>query len=282
MLMDLLTRFQEHMDHVSQGTAMLLALGFVLCPAAIAVHEAGHAIVAHRYGARVHEFVAAPEGPALRFVVAGARVRLGLGLLRDSRSREPLGWVDVDVSSLTDEQRRRMVLAGPVAQMAFGAVVLGVLTLAPVSVDVHVVLGLSAGAVLLDGALNLTSDDPRSDGGRIRQLRDGTAGRVALSPGRHVVTTKGGRRSIIDVAPDGRRMLSFFEATEDPGRWVILHERVEDGWRTAGFDADHECWAPTHVDPARGPLGVAFTWGDPHVVRWDVPDAGRSVAPPRA
>jgi hypothetical protein len=122
MVIDLLTRFQEFMDaSASEPWALYLVLMLVGQAAAIALHEAAHAIVAARYGATIHEIMAAPEGPALRFLLAGVPVRIGLGLTRDGRSQEPLGWVDLDPSTLTTEQYRCVLLAGPVTEMVFGA-----------------------------------------------------------------------------------------------------------------------------------------------------------------
>jgi hypothetical protein len=281
MLVDLLTRFQEFMDDAASSGpwALYLVLMLVGQAAAVALHEAGHAIVAARYGARIHEIIAAPEGPALRFRLAGVPVRMGLGLTRDGRSQEPLGWVDLDPSKLTTEQYCRVLLAGPVTEMVFGALAVLAVAFADISVLAHVMLGINAGSILLRGVGNLASDDPNSDGGRMRRLRAGFEPRADLSPGRHVVLTSG-RESIVDVAPDGRRMLSFFEAADEPGRWITLFERADDGWDKSYFNADLHIWAPTHVDPIHGQLGVAFTWGDPHVVAWNVPGSrgGHSVS----
>jgi hypothetical protein len=273
MLVDLLTRFQEFMDaSSSEPWALFLVLMVVGQAAAIALHEAAHAIVAARYGTPVYEIAAAPEGPALRFRFAGVPVRIGLGLTRDGRSEDPLGWVCLDPSSLTVEQHRRVLLAGPLAEMVFGAVAVAAVAFADLNVLAHVMLGLNTGSILLRGARNLTSDSPDSDGGRIRLLRQGVKPPTGLTPGRHVIMASG-RESIVDVAPDGRWMLSFFEApneeTAETGRWVTLFERSGNGWEKSYFDADTENWAPTHVDPIRGQLGVAFAWGDPHTVEWD-------------
>jgi membrane-associated protease RseP (regulator of RpoE activity) len=118
-LVDLLTRFQEFMDQNSADPWLLYLVGMLVAQAlAITLHEAGHAIVAARCGAQIYEIAAAPEGPALRFRLAGVPVRIGLGLTRDGRSREPLGWVDMDTSTLTVEQYRRVLLAGPVTVAA--------------------------------------------------------------------------------------------------------------------------------------------------------------------
>ncbi len=280
MLVDLLTRFQEFMDaSSSEPWALYLVLMIVGQAAAVAVHEVAHAIVAARYGTPIYEIAAAPEGPALRFRFAGVPVRIGLGLTRDGRSEDPVGWVCLDPSSLTAQQHQRVLLAGPLAEMMFGALAVAAVAFADLSVLAHVALGLNAGSVLLRGARNLSSDRPESDGARIRQLRQGVKPPTGLTPGRHVIMASG-RESIVDVAPDGRRMLSFFEAsnegTAESGRWVTLFARSEDGWEKSYFDADTEQWAPTHVDPIRGRLGVAFAWGDPHAVEWNVaPSADR-------
>jgi len=59
------------------------------------VHEAGHALVARRFGVPTRELVAAPEGPAITIRRKQFVLRVGLGLGRDLRSKDPLGSFEI-------------------------------------------------------------------------------------------------------------------------------------------------------------------------------------------
>jgi membrane-associated protease RseP (regulator of RpoE activity) len=153
-------------------TALFAFVVLAVGPVGVLVHEVGHAVAARRFGAPVSELVAAPEGPALSFVVAGVRVRFGLGLGRDLRSQEPHGWVDLAVDELTAEQAIVALRAGPLAQAVYGAV--GCLVVVAVGMPAVPTLLLASALLGVVGSALASlraNGRPGSDGARIAVLR---------------------------------------------------------------------------------------------------------------
>jgi hypothetical protein len=171
---DALGQFQQYMDGLSVGSVLFVFLGgLLLAPLATLVHEAGHALAARRYGVPVHALVSSGEGPSVAFSTrTGVQVRLGLGLGRDLRSSEPLGWVLVDSSRLAPREATIILLAGPAAQGLFGVLVLSATIALPMATDARVLFALGALGTCANALSNLVGDaGGHSDGAKIRQLR---------------------------------------------------------------------------------------------------------------
>ena len=153
---------------------VLFALALlVVMPAGVLVHELGHAVVARRFGIRVHELVSTPEGGTLSFVAGGVKVRVGLGLGRDLRSEEPNGWVTFDVAGLPAEQAIAVLRAGPRAQIGYGTIVTLVVLVLGLPLWPTVLLVSGSLGEIATGLYNLSdSGAPGSDGRRIARLRD--------------------------------------------------------------------------------------------------------------
>jgi hypothetical protein len=175
--MDLLTAFNDAMSHGSLvGSLALLAVLLVMSPLGVLVHELGHAVTARRFGARVDEIVAAGEGPAVTATVGGARVRFGLGLTRDLRSREAAGWVQIVADEISAAQAIAVLRGGPLWQAAYGGVVSALAIAAPLHVMPTVLLVATALAQVWAAVANLAPDgSPESDGARIAAIRAGVA-----------------------------------------------------------------------------------------------------------
>lgn len=145
-------------------------------PVGVLVHELGHAVAARRFGAPVRELVATPEGPALSLVVAGVKVRFGLALGREMRSKDPEGWVDMGLDELTAEQAITALRAGPLAEAGYGAIGIVVLLAARLPTLPTVLLLMGLVGIVTSALANLRADGPpNSDGARIAALRSGLA-----------------------------------------------------------------------------------------------------------
>lgn len=171
--MDLLVAFNNAMSHGTLvGALGLFAVALVLQPLGILVHELGHAVTARRFGARVSEIVAAGEGPAFNASVGGTRVRLGLGLTRDLRSREAHGWAAIVFDELSASQVVTVLKAGPLWQTTYGAVVLVFAVALPLDTVPKVLFALTGLAQVLVARANLRPDGPaNSDGAQIAAIR---------------------------------------------------------------------------------------------------------------
>ncbi len=173
-LFDALGWFERFMEAMSSGPVwwayFLLAL--VLPPLATVVHEAGHALMARRYGLPIRAFVAAPEGPALTLRRDNLVLRVGLGLGRDLRSKEPEGWVLLELPALAPERAIAILRAGPLAEADFGALVI-VLAALPQPWPTRIILVLNGIAMLASARVNLTDrSHPYSDGSQIQRIRE--------------------------------------------------------------------------------------------------------------
>jgi membrane-associated protease RseP (regulator of RpoE activity) len=172
---DLLTQFQQFMDaRTGLSVIYALPLALLLMPVGIFVHEVGHVLVARRNGATVRALVVAPEGPSVTVRVAGVPICLGLGLKRDLRSREAMGWVDLRSDRLTARQAIAIFAAGPAAETAYWILVVltGVLAPAPTIVRIVLIAGVFN---LANAVANLFTRKEGSDGQMIRHLRTAPA-----------------------------------------------------------------------------------------------------------
>lgn len=154
------------------GSLALFGVLLVLQPLGVLCHELGHALTAKRFGARVNGVVATSEGPAVLMRIAGIPASFGLGLTRDLRSREPVGWAIVVVQDLTRPQAVAVLRAGPITQAIFGlAVVLVVLAL-PLAILPTVPFVMTGVSECASGLANLRPGRrPESDGSRIAALQ---------------------------------------------------------------------------------------------------------------
>jgi hypothetical protein len=192
--------FMRFMEAQSAGQVVLFSLlSLILPPLATVVHEAGHAIVARRYGVPVRAFVAAPEGPALTLSGKNGFVRIGLGLGRDLRSTEPTGWVRLKLSSMPPEQAIAVLRAGPSAEAGLGGLLLA-MALLPQPLPRRVVFGLNGLAALSSAHRNLSDQThPGSDGFQIRRIR----ARADLALPEWIPATPEDSHTSTSVAPPG-------------------------------------------------------------------------------
>jgi hypothetical protein len=277
VVIELLTRFQEFMDAVaSPGVIAGCVAAPVLGRLGTAAHEIGHALVGRRYGARLSEVVVQPGGHTLRLRVAGVPLRLGLGLGSEARGEDAQGWVSVITWPDDLEHCRRILVAGPLAEMLFGALALGLLALLAMPTRCALVPGLAALYEIVQGLRNLTSRDPFSDGGRLRLVRAGR--RPTDIRGRHTIPFDG-HQVTVELGPRERGLWFTHDPDADNEPVVVVldfsERREHKAYASTGLE-----WVPTHVDPVRGQLGVWFGNGP---VRWDVPcprAVADSVSPP--
>jgi hypothetical protein len=168
---------------VDVGPRAVRRLAVLLSPMTVLVHELGHAVVARWHGVTVDEVVVMPEGRTVAVRIGGIPIRMGLGLKRELRSTAPGGWVRPRPGEISDRALIQILLAGPIAQGLFGAMMLAARSLAPPPDALRSLL-LIGGILALVGAVrNLQADaDGRSDGARVRQLRRGAAAEPRARP----------------------------------------------------------------------------------------------------
>ncbi len=151
------------------AATMLLAL--VLITAPTLVHELGHAVAARGHGIRVGALVAMPEGPSITWTRRGLTFRVGLGLLRDMRSREPAGWVEINAAHVNRRAARQVLLAGPAAEGAFGVLLLAGATLS-LPLGARICLVVTGIECIWSAVYNLVADgNGQTDGAQLRMLR---------------------------------------------------------------------------------------------------------------
>lgn len=172
-LYEALEWFQRLMDDATSGPVFAyFLLALILPPLATVVHEAGHALIARRYGVPIRAFVASPEGPAITLRRHNLFLRVGLGLGRDLRSKEPEGWVLLELPTLAPERAIAILRAGPIAEAAFGSLVIALAVL-PQPWSSRIILALNGLAMLGSAWANLSDrSHPYSDGSQIQRIRD--------------------------------------------------------------------------------------------------------------
>ena len=178
-IVNAMDRMQQTLDSASTGQVVLFfAISLVITPLSVVVHELGHALAARHYGADVQEFVASGEGPAATATVGGARVRLGLGLGRDLRSREALGLGPHRLLHADCAAGDPRALCGPGRPGPLRRPAVRRRPADPrASVLLPVMLGLCGAGSIAEAALNLTRDGHgRTDGAQVRAIRAGALG----------------------------------------------------------------------------------------------------------
>jgi membrane-associated protease RseP (regulator of RpoE activity) len=172
--LDSLDRFMQHTPFFP--TILWFVLGFLAAALSTLVHELGHALAARREGVPVRALASEPEGPAVTFRRSGTFVRIGLGLGRDLKSRAPRGFVRLHFPDwITPEAAIRILRAGPLAEAAYGSLLLFGAAL-PLPTVPRIVLLLDAVGSMASARFNLSSTrHPWSDGAQIALIRAAVA-----------------------------------------------------------------------------------------------------------
>jgi hypothetical protein len=146
---------------------LLAALGTLVWPIVVLIHETGHALAAFALGRRVSELTVGDDEPVLTVRVGGFRLRLG-ALTGEG---EPAGFV---VHEAGERPRDTLViaLAGPIASLAGAAVTAAATVWAWPELWLSVLFGLATfgGIIGFVGALQVSGDRPEnwSDGVWVR------------------------------------------------------------------------------------------------------------------
>ncbi len=98
----------------------LAALGTIVVPVVVLIHEAGHALVAFAVGRPVAELTVGDDEPVLTVRVGGFQLRLGA----ITGSGDMAGFVLYDAAQARARDTLAIAIAGPLASLA-GAVITG-------------------------------------------------------------------------------------------------------------------------------------------------------------